>query len=233
MCVLAVGCGGREAALRAVASVTAWEELRDAARLLPSAADRTDLRPGALAWLPFAAAGLGLVAALVAFGLGRWSALLGGGAGLIVLRTIEGGRPGGRVGLGLLVLEALALLGVPTPVQVVALALAPVLGAWSRVVQCHGGRLPSGLAGPSMVGRASFREFGWASVTAIGGALACFDALGLVAVLGAVVPTLTLRLTLHARHGGMPPWGPALSARVAEAVVIVVVALLAGAGRGV
>jgi hypothetical protein len=175
-----------------------WSDVRDAARLLRSALRVPPPAPTALAWLPVVGAAAGGVAAGVA----------------------------SRLWLGLLALEAIALAGAPVATQALALVLAPALGAWSRVVQCHGGRPVPGTERDPLVGRATFREFGWASLLAIGGALAIFDALGLVAVLAAVLPTLVLRAALHRRHGGMPSWGPATSGRVAEAVVIVVLALL-------
>lgn len=204
-------------------------EMRGAVRLVRARTAPPDAAPGALAWLPLAGVGLGVVAAGVAVGVGRLSSVLGAVVGLGVLRGL-GASATTRLWLGLLGLEAAALASAPVATQALALVLAPALGAWSRVVQCHGGRLPPGSDGDPLVGRATFREFGWASVVAIGGALAVFDALGLVAVLAAVLPTLLLRAVLHHRLGGMPAWGPATSGRIAEAVVIVVLALLSPAG---
>jgi hypothetical protein len=202
--------------------VRLWSEVRDAAHLVASEGDGAPEQGAALAWLPALAAVPGALAATLALGLGHWSSLLGGAAGLAALRVVSGAR-GGRLGLGLLVLEALALVPATSAGQAVALALAPPLGAWSRVVQCHGGRAVLGSA-PSLVGRASFREFGVASVVAIGGALVALEAVGLVAVIAAVVTTLVLRVVLHRRRGGMPPAGPTLSHRVVETVVLVVMA---------
>jgi hypothetical protein len=203
--------------------------MRDAACMVRSGRHEAAANSGALAWLPLAGAALGLLAAGIAIALGRWSSVLGGAAGLGVLRVLEGPRAS-RLWLGLLALETVVLVRAPVATQAVALVLAPALGAWSRVVQCHGGRPASGSERHPLVGRATFREFGLASVLAIGGALAAFDALGLVAVLAAVIPTLLLRATFHARLDGMPAWGPVASARIAEAVVIVVLAL-ASSGR--
>lgn len=211
--------------------VSPWSDVRDAARVLRSAPPMPPPAPTVFVWLPVVGAAAGVVAAGVAIGVGRWSSLLGGIAGLGVLRALDDPRAS-RLWLGLLGLEAIALAGASVSTQALALVLAPALGAWSRVVQCHGGRPAPGSEGDPLVGRATFREFGWASILAIGGALALFDALGLVAVLAAVLPTLVLRAALHRRARGMPSWGPATSGRVAEAVVIVVLALLSSGPPG-
>lgn len=200
-------------------------EMRGALRLARSDDEVRGVDPGALAWLPLVGAAFGAVAAAVAVLGGRWWPVAGGVLGLGVLRAIER-APATRLGLGLLAVEAIALGRAPVATQALVLVLAPALGAWSRVVQCHGGVSPAG-AGATLVGRATFREFGLASVLAVGGALAAVDAVGLVAVLGAATSMLALRAWLHRRAGGMPPWGPRTSGRVAEAVVIVVLATIA------
>ncbi len=182
--------------------------------------------PTALAWLPLVGAAHGILAAGLALAIGRWSSLVGGAVGLSVLRATAEPRAT-RLWLALLALEALAILRAPVPTQAIAFVLAATLGAWSLVVQCHGGSAVAEAGASGLIGRAAFREFGVASVLAIGGALAVFDAVGLVAVLAAVGPTLLLRAAWHRRYGGMPPWGPQASGRIAEAAVIVVLATLA------
>jgi cobalamin synthase len=199
--------------------------VRAAAHLARGGSEAAPAAASSLAWLPLVGVAFGAIAALVAVALGRWSAMLGGAAGLVALRLLEG-SPATGLGVVLLMLEAAALLWAPVAMQALALVLAPLLGTWSRVVQCHGGRPVPGSERTGLVGRATFREFGVASVLAIGGALVLFDALGLVAVLGAVVPTILLRAALHRRRGGMPAWGPATTGRVAETVVMVVLCAL-------
>jgi len=168
---------------------------------------------------------VGSLAAAGVFVVTAWSEMVGGAVGLAILRGLDGPRVS-RLWMGLLAVEAVLLLQSPPATQMLALVLAPTLGAWARVVQCHGGRLAAGTGENRMIGGVTFREFGWASVVAIGGALAVVDAVGLVAVLAAVLPTLLLRAVLHRRFGGMPAWGPSVTARVAEASVIVVLSLL-------
>jgi cobalamin synthase len=92
----------------------------------------------------------------------------------------------------------------PAPARTTALLLAPMLGAWAIVVQAYGGA-PIHARGPAaaLVGRARFREFGWASVVALGTTLAVGEAIGLLLVLVASLTTLGVRVYAYRRLGGL------------------------------
>jgi cobalamin synthase len=102
-----------------------------------------------------------------------------------------------------------------------------MLGAWAVVVQCYGGA-PDGADGrASLVGRARFWEFGWASVTALGVTLALGDAVGLVLIVAAAGVTMVLRVYAYRRLGGLS--GPLLTAtrELVETVVLATLGVLA------
>src|SRR5690242_3287465 len=64
--------------------------------------------------------------------------------------------------------RAAAAAALPPPARTSGLLLAPMLGAWAVVVQCYGGApVHARGAAAALVGRARFREFGWASVVAL------------------------------------------------------------------
>ena len=94
------------------------------------------------------------------------------------------------------------------------------------VVECHGGSpvLAQGTAA-GLVGRAGFREFAAASVTAFAVAFGVGQGVGLLVVVGAVFATLAVRLLVHHRLGGFTG---RLVAAAGETVEMVVLALLAG-----
>jgi cobalamin synthase len=178
------------------------------------------VRVAGLAWLPLVGAAVGGAAAVVAWFVAGWSPLAGAAAGVVVLDLL-----GGRV-LGLAsVLKAAALALVPPGARWVPLILAPVLGRWAQTVQSYGGRRPPGE--PAGDGTAQFREFGWASVVALGTALALLDAVGLLVAVATALTTVGVRELLHRRHGGMPVAGPARTATLVEVVVMAVLAALA------
>src|SRR5262249_55062449 len=93
---------------------------------------------------------------------------------------------------------------IPPAARGPALAVPPMVGAWAVTVQCYGGAptVARGLAA-TLVGRARFREFGLASLTALGIVLLAADAVGLVVVLAAALTTLALRLAAYRRPGGL------------------------------
>jgi hypothetical protein len=109
--------------------------------------------------------------------------------------------------------------------------LAAALGRWAVVVQCYGGQ-PAATGDTSpLVGRARFREFGVASVTAIGGALVVLDALGLLAVLGAALATVILRTVAYRRGTGLGQTALERTESLVEAVVLAVLAGVTAAMR--
>jgi cobalamin synthase len=109
-----------------------------------------------------------------------------------------------------------------------ALALASMLGAWAITVQCYGGA-PAGVpgTGAALVGRARFREFGWASLGALGVALAAGDAAGLVVVLVAAAVTVGVRVWAYRRLGGLTGHLLMATRELVETAVLVTLGLLA------
>jgi adenosylcobinamide-GDP ribazoletransferase len=217
----------------------------------PRASDSPDALVAGLAWLPAVGLVIGLAAAqltalvapagppvasltgavtLAVLGgpwlrLGVWPALR------TLVRPGDGEHPAATasmvVGVGLVVAMAVALAAMPAAARGVALLLAPTLGRWAMVVQCHGGRRAAA-CGPAaaIVGRATFREFGVASVTALGMALVVADALALAAALGAAGLTLGIRLVAHRRRGGLDGRLVAATGALVELEVLAVLAAL-------
>jgi hypothetical protein len=215
----------REAVATAALAVRAIDEGRSAialgTRFVHVADDvAAPVRVAGLAWLPLMGAFVGGAAALMAALVASWSGPGGAVAGVLVLDLL-GGRPFG-LGSGA---KAGALMLIPPAARWVPLILAPVLGRWAQTVQCYGGRRPHGE--PARDDKAQFREFGWASVTALGAALALLDAVGLLVGLAAALTTVGTRVVLARRCGGMPASGPVATATLVEVVVVGVLAALA------
>jgi cobalamin synthase len=177
-------------------------------------------RVAGLAWLPLVGMCVGAAATAVAWPVAGWSPLAAAAAGVVVLDLL-GGRSLGPAS----VVKVAALALVPPGTRWVPLVLAPVLGRWAQTVQSYGGRRPAGE--PAGDGRAQFREFGWASVVALGTALALLDAVGLLAGLATALTTVGMRVVFARRWGGMPASGPAATATLVEVVVMGVLAALA------
>lgn len=142
------------------------------------------------------------------------------------------GALGMGVALAALAARTAALSVLPPASRTGALVVAPMLGAWAIVVQCYGG-IPGKARGPAaaLVARARFREFGWASVTAIGVTLAVGDAVGLVLVLAAAGVTVGLRVYAHHRLGGLTGRMLAATRELVETVVLVTLGGLARLNR--
>jgi adenosylcobinamide-GDP ribazoletransferase len=211
---------------------------------------------GALALYPLVGMGLGLLATGAAAAGGGAAGIavllaLTGPRPLVALAAAAGAlsRPGDAATVlarlratpaGAGMVAALVLLGaktwaavtLPPPARAMGLVCAPMLGAWAVTVQCYGGA-PSLARGPAaaQIGRARFREFGWASVVALGVTLAVADAVGLVVVLAAALTTVGLRVYAHHRLGGLTGRLLAATRELVETVVLLALALLAYAGR--
>jgi adenosylcobinamide-GDP ribazoletransferase len=231
--------------------------VRRAAERLPR-----DVLAAGLAWLPVVGLGVGTVAALVAEAVGRAAPGLAGVAGVLVFEAIGGGRPRlalaatmaalGRRGAagdvlrrlrarpGVLALgAALAALGIKLWAgaglggwRTIALLVAPMLGRWAVVVQCHGGSEVHA-RGPAaaLIGRARFREFGFASVTAFAVTLALADGVGLAVVLAAALTTVGLRLNANHRLAGLTGRLLVATSELVETVVLVILAGFAQLNR--
>jgi hypothetical protein len=189
-----------------------------------AAADVTPaVRAAGLAWLPAVGVALGAAAAAIAGAIApRWPAAAGV-AGVAVLEAL-GGRPfavGRAPGIALLALRAWAGAGLGAW-RTVGLVVAPMLGRWAVVVQCYGGAPQAGDAGWSApVGRAHFREFGWASVVAFGLAMTLADGVGLAVVVVAALATVGLRVAAHRRPDRPPGRLVAATGELVETGVLV------------
>src|SRR6266850_686695 len=124
--------------------------------------------------------------------------------------------------------RAAAAVVLPPPARTTALLIAPMLGAWAVVVQCYGGT-PAHARGiaASLVGRARFREFAWASVVALGVTLSVGEPIGLVVVLVASLATVGMRVLAHRRLGGLTGRILAATRELVETAVLVLLAALA------
>ena len=210
-------------------------------------------RAGCLAFYPIVGLALGTLAAAAAWLLSSGAVgvlvllALGGGRAPYALAAAAdaalraGGRPetlarlratpgwaGGAVAVAALATRLWAAFSLPAPARTIAFLLAPMLGAWAIVVQCYGGA-PTQARGPAraLVGRARFREFGWASVVGFGVTLGVGEAIGLAVLLMAALTTLGVRILVHRRVGGLT--GRVLSAtrELVETVVLATLGLLA------
>jgi cobalamin synthase len=189
-----------------------------------------------------ALAGPAAVAALAALsGLGPVRALaavagaLGRPGDAATARARLRARPGGggvAAALGVLGAKTWAVAVLPASVRPAALAGAAMLGAWAIVVQCHGGS-PAHARGPAaaLVGRARFREFGWASLVALGLPLVAADAVGLAVVLVAGATTMAVRLWTHRRLDAITGRVLLATRELVEAVVLATLALVAQLNR--
>jgi hypothetical protein len=209
-------------------------ELRAAARLLASRPGDAmpDEAAAALAWLPIVGAGVGAAALAVDRALGGFGHVIASGAAVALLGAAwwRVRRPVLGVATTMVgaLLEAVALASLPASARPFAVGLAPVFACWAMVVQCYGGtaRDPTPPWGV-LVGRARFREFGWASVTTLGGALVALDAVGLAVAMTAASVAVGLRGWAYRRAGGMSARGVVVTGLAVEATVMLVLAVVA------
>jgi len=237
--------------LAAVGLVTAWHGLARTARREALAGGLAflplvGLGGGAVAALAAARAGAVLppiagpvgVAVLMALtslrpvlGLAAVAeALLAPGPAPAVLARLRAGPgvAGTAVAMATVGVKTWAAMVLPPAMRALALAFAPMLGAWAVTVQCYGGSpiLARGVAA-ALVGRARFREFAWASVIALGVVLVAADAVGLVVAIAASLTTVGVRVYVHRRLGGLTGRCLLATRELVETVVLVVLALLA------
>jgi len=161
-------------------------------------------------------------------------ALLRPGSPAAVLARLRAtpGPVGLAIAVAALAMRVAAAAVLPGPARTSALLFAPTLGAWAVVVQCYGGT-PSHARGTAaaLVGRARFREFAWASVTALGVVLGVGQLVGLPVVLAASLTTIGLRVHAHRRLGGLTGRLLAASRELVETAVLATLAILAVPGR--
>jgi adenosylcobinamide-GDP ribazoletransferase len=180
-----------------------------------------------------------LVAALALLSGGRHlHGLARAARGLVVAdraRALAVMREGGACVLGavaiavVLVLKVVSLGALPVSTRAAALLYAPMLARWSMVVLAFGSRpaRPDGV-GRTMVSTVKFREFGVATVGALWIILAYTAARGLLAILVVAVVTISCRIFVHARLGGVT--GDLLGAivEINETLVLATFTLAAG-----
>jgi adenosylcobinamide-GDP ribazoletransferase len=137
------------------------------------------------------------------------------------------GVAGGVVAAGAVAVRLWAAASLPAPARSVGLALAPMLGAWALVVQCYGGA-PTHAQGAAkaLIGRARFREFGWASLVGFGVTLGIGEAIGLLVLLVAALVTLGVRVLAHRRVGGLTGRLLAATRELVETAVLATLAVL-------
>ncbi len=199
--------------------------------VLPADASR-EARVGGLAVWPLVGLALGAVAAGVSWLVLPLDGVAPSALAVVVREACVGrrGRPAalGWVGALVTTLVEVAALATLTPsARGTALLVAPMVGRWTAVVQCYGGAPDTPDPEAPWIGRARFREFGVASVVAIGGMLVWLDAVGLLVVLIAAGVMLGVRLAAYRSSRGM-------SARLvrATAALVEVAAVLVLAGVG-
>ena len=186
-------------------------------------------------------AGAAGVLALEALSGGRPRWALAGAAGALArpgapavvidrLRTTPTAA-GWLVAAAALVAKTVAATALPAPARTVALLVAPMLGRWAIAVLCYGGA-PTHARGTAaaLVGRARFREFGAASVTAFAVTLSLADAVGLLLVVTAALATVGLRLLAYRRIGGLTGRLLVGAGEVVETMVVALLAVLVVGG---
>lgn len=130
-----------------------------------------------------------------------------------------------------LILKTLALGNIAGLLETYALILAPVLGRWAPVVVAYGAQPIAGVADDRLlIGRVTFREFGWASTAAFVLALSIADGVGLVAVMSAALVATGLRVYVYRRAGRMSANVLGAAIEVMEIAVFVLLAVLTGLG---
>ncbi len=161
------------------------------------------------------------------------AALVGPGTPAVVLERVRAapGVLGWIVAAAALVGKVAAATVLPGPARTVALLVAPMLGRWTIAVLCYGGA-PTHARGTAaaLVGRARFREFGAASVTAFAVTLSLADAVGLVLVVTAALMTVGLRLVAYRRIGGLTGRLLLGMGEVVETATVALLALLVTRG---
>jgi hypothetical protein len=153
----------------------------------------------------------------------------------------EGAASAGGAGVALasaglalsFVVKALAIASLEGTALVLALALAVMLGRWAIVVQAYGSiPAPGDDFAAALVPRIEFREFGFASVSAMAIALMLANAVGVVLVIASATVAVGLRILAHGRRGGVSrPWILA-GADAVETTALALAALLAFALAG-
>jgi hypothetical protein len=211
-------------------------ELGGAVALALGRADGAAGRPVAerveeLAWLPAAGLVLGTIVGLVGSASpAPWAGLVGA----LLLAAAHGTPRRWLLRGGAALVSAAALLSLTPAARMLALVVAPMLARWAVVVQCYGGRAAPDAAGiATLAGRAQFREFGIASVTALATTLVLLDAVGLAIVLACALATLAIRVLAYRRAAGLGDDALEATAALVEALAMLLLASIGSLlGRG-
>ena len=184
----------------------------------------------ALAWLPAVGLATGLLAAGAASVAGRVGPVAAALAGVAVLVALDGRvRPGRRAWLVAAVVEVGAASRMTPGARTPALLVAPMLARWACVVQCYGGTARPGADGlAALVGRARFREFAVASVTALGAVLVLLDAVGLAVAVASALVTVGVRTAVYRSGRGFGDGAMHATSALVETGVLVLLALIGG-----
>jgi len=126
-----------------------------------------------------------------------------------------------------LVAKALAIAALHGRALGIALVLAAILGRWAQVVLAYGSIPRPGDAFAAALCRGcAFREFGFASVSAMLLVLALANAVGLVLLFVVAAQTIGLRILAH-RRGGVTRTAIEAGGELAETATLLLGALLA------
>src|SRR5436190_1014983 len=133
-----------------------------------------------------------------------------------------------RAAVGCLTAFTRPAAGASRPALAGGLAFYPVVGlALGGLAAGVATATETVLPAAALVGRARFREFGWASVTALGMTLAVGEPIGLVIVLAASLATVGMRVGAYRRLGGLTGRLLAATRELVETVVLVTLGVLA------
>jgi hypothetical protein len=127
--------------------------------------------------------------------------------------------------------SASALLFLAPAGRTLAIAVAPMLARWATVVQCYGGRAAPGATGlAALAGRARFREFAIASVTALGTTLVLLDAVGLAIAVACALVSVAIRVLAYRRGDAASGLGDDALETTVTVVEVLALALLSSIG---
>jgi adenosylcobinamide-GDP ribazoletransferase len=146
---------------------------------------------------------------------------------LAVMRDRRLGTFGAAAVFFLLILKVRSFDLLEDPARSLGILCAPMLGRWAMVVLAHGSRE----AGPPdtalrFASAVGFREFAMASVTCFLVALGLAQAVGLAALCLVGALAVALRVYFHHRLGGISEQSVGAVAEAAEALALVLFALL-------
>jgi len=157
----------------------------------------------------------------------------GGRASRLAALDAPGIGASGVVAVGALTLaKGFALASLAGGTLALAVVLAVTLGRWALVVQAYGS-LPARPDdfGAVLAREMKFREFGFASVTAMAVTLMLSNAMGVVLLIGVGTVTVALRILVHRVFGGVTATTVQAGGEIGETVALLLCAALVGLAR--